>query len=168
MQRNFYPTGSYSFRVVIGKYKIGFSRISGVSLVNDNEKFTSMTVLKTGGPKETLVPGVDDDDDDYDKTSETTNEKKKRDNKILRLEKALMPKEANPDQEYLLSLIKEKPLIESFKIEILNDSNEITAILIFKTCCIVSYDISELNALSSGYLKQTIGIRYQSASLLMQ
>lgn len=155
-----YPIGSYSFRVVIGNRKIGFSRVSGISLMKDKEDYTSLTVLRPGCPDVTRVPGVEVDDE---RIFESMTASKNRHRKVLMLEKALQPKKSDSNQEFLLSLMENNVNIKEVRIEILDASREVAAVLVFQTCCVISYDLSDLDAINGNYVKQTIGIQYQSA-----
>lgn len=153
-----YPIGSHSFRVIIGNRKIGFSNVRGISLMNPASESKFVSVLKQGRPEETRIAGIESDDFE---NSSYDNEK----TKILTLEKALQPKKSDSNQEFLLKLIDKNVDIEEIRIEILNDSREVTAIFVFKKCYVISYDVSDLDAINSNYLKQIIKIQYQSAEM---
>jgi len=126
----------------------------------ESDNFKNLEILRQGRPESINVPGIEIREGE---TFDSINYSSRMQRNVLMLEKALQPNKPNSNQEFLLSLIDRKVRIEQMSIEILDASRNVTAVIVFHQCIVVSYQLSDLNAIDSGYIKQTIGIKYQSA-----
>lgn len=154
-----YPIGSYSFRVVIGNRKIGFSRVSGIKLINPSENSVNVSVLKQGTPKITRVVGVEIEDK-FNSENDHLDE-----GSVLVLEKAIQPNKPNSNQKFLLDLYNQNVDIDEIKIEVLDNSRKVVMIIKFQQCFVMSFELSELDAISGDYLKQIIKIKYHYSAI---
>lgn len=161
MQKHWYPLGSFSFHVYIGGKKIGFSRVSGIELM-DEKRVPEILHLFDGKQPKTKSTGMYQQDSGSDMDMGRHH---KHSQHQLQLEKAVVPNLQSAEQSFLLKLLDSNVLIHEIKIEILNASRKPAAVLLFKTCRIVSCQLSDLDATSNGYVTQTFRIIYESVEL---
>ena len=163
MRTQWYPLSNNRFIVCIGNKEIGFSKISGVELMDPS--VVSKNLLRIGKKdiKTELVSLYEGDEDD----SQSDGSSDSGQNTIT-LEKALKPKLTDSDQVYLLHLAENNVLIDCISVRILRNDGSLAASLNFSNCVLTSLKLSELAADSNSYINQTLTFQYCKVKLIIE
>lgn len=161
MKNKWYPLNNNRFIVSFGGREIGFTRISGVELTN--QYAVSDEMMRTGKKNVTheVINGYTDDDDEQ----HSRHYHKKESRNTVTMEKALKPVLTDADQAFLLDLVKKNVLIECISVRLLRNDGSQAGTLNFLNCTLQSFSISDLDASSTGYIKQTLQFKYREVEL---
>ena len=164
MRTQWYPLNNNRFIVCLGQREIGFSKISGVELMDPLVTLKNMVRIGEKDVRTDLIRVYEEQDDDYGGSGHSPYSEE---NKIT-LEKALKPNLKDSDQLYLLHLAENSVLIDCISVRILNNNGNLAATLNFSNCILTSLKLSELAADSNSYISQTLTFQYSKVKLIIE
>ncbi len=164
MKNKWYPLNNNRFIVNFGGREIGFTKISGVELTNQYAATDDILRASRKDLKHEVIRGyIDSNDEEPGSGSSKTKASSRRN--MVTLEKALKPIMTDADQSFLLGLIDKNVLIECISVTILRNDGSHAATLNFNNCTLHSFKLSDLDASSTGYIKQTLEFQYREVKL---
>ena len=161
MRHEWEPLSNDRFIVRIGNKVIGFSKVTGVELMDESAEVKK--IERVG--KKQVTSSVIRGSAASNRTGRRSGTSSMKSDHKVTLEKALMSDLKNDDQKYLLSLIDDHVMIESISVEILRNDGSQAAVLEFEKCMLTSFRISALTASESNYINQTLSFYYTKARL---